>query len=167
MSSVFRHFLIVSMASQSEITRKMENSSLNNHAGSPGFLSRSEISHGEHPLSLGKSSIWNQFFQVLLSIAVYSMYCRYGIISFISTNLYLAHLVFKPLKLVIDPAYPSSVYLEYSIWLQALPLTITPIFVTFRTLRLWNRLTEMSCALIQTYTSSQGTQLLLSPTKSA
>ncbi|XP_035539471.1 TBC1 domain family member 13-like [Juglans regia] len=27
------------------------------------LLSRSEITHGEHPLSLGKSSIWNQFFQ--------------------------------------------------------------------------------------------------------
>ncbi|XP_022875023.1 TBC1 domain family member 13 isoform X3 [Olea europaea var. sylvestris] len=28
-----------------------------------GFLSRSEITHGEHPLSLVESSIWNQFFQ--------------------------------------------------------------------------------------------------------
>ncbi|RVW67630.1 TBC1 domain family member 5 [Vitis vinifera] len=27
------------------------------------MLSRSEITHGEHPLSLGKTSIWNQFFQ--------------------------------------------------------------------------------------------------------
>jgi len=27
-------------------------------------LSRSKITHGEHPLSLGKSSIWNKFFQV-------------------------------------------------------------------------------------------------------
>uniref|UniRef100_A0A6M2EXL2 Rab-GAP TBC domain-containing protein n=1 Tax=Populus davidiana TaxID=266767 RepID=A0A6M2EXL2_9ROSI len=26
-------------------------------------LSRSKITHGEHPLSLGKSSIWNKFFQ--------------------------------------------------------------------------------------------------------
>ncbi|KAK9933181.1 hypothetical protein M0R45_020385 [Rubus argutus] len=30
---------------------------------SKGLLSRSQIAHGEHPLSLGKSSIWNQFFQ--------------------------------------------------------------------------------------------------------
>ncbi|XP_040989394.1 TBC1 domain family member 13-like isoform X2 [Juglans microcarpa x Juglans regia] len=30
---------------------------------SRGLLSRSEITHGEHPLSLGKTSIWNQFFQ--------------------------------------------------------------------------------------------------------
>ncbi|KAK6161736.1 hypothetical protein DH2020_005117 [Rehmannia glutinosa] len=53
-------------ACQSEITRRLEKSSLENHElddGSQGFLSRSEISHGEHPLSLGKSSIWNQFFQ--------------------------------------------------------------------------------------------------------
>ncbi|KAK7284072.1 hypothetical protein RJT34_18809 [Clitoria ternatea] len=28
------------------------------------LLSRSQITHGDHPLSLGKSSIWNQFFQV-------------------------------------------------------------------------------------------------------
>lgn len=27
------------------------------------ILSRSQITHGEHPLSLGKTSIWNQFFQ--------------------------------------------------------------------------------------------------------
>lgn len=28
-----------------------------------GFLPRSEITHGEHPLSLGSTSVWNQFFQ--------------------------------------------------------------------------------------------------------
>jgi hypothetical protein len=28
------------------------------------LLSRSEIPHDEHPLSLGKTSVWNQFFQV-------------------------------------------------------------------------------------------------------
>lgn len=27
------------------------------------MLPRSEITHGEHPLSLGKTSVWNQFFQ--------------------------------------------------------------------------------------------------------
>lgn len=56
------------MASQSEITRKLEKSSLENNepdGENKGFLSRSGISHEEHPLSLGKSSIWNQFFQVL------------------------------------------------------------------------------------------------------
>lgn len=65
----FDMFSTVSMASQSEITRRLEESSLENHQldeGSPRFLSRSEISHGEHPLSLGKTSIWNQFFQVIL-----------------------------------------------------------------------------------------------------
>ncbi|KAE8703013.1 DUF246 domain-containing protein [Hibiscus syriacus] len=42
------------------------NPSVRNHkeAGeSRGLLSRSQITHGEHPLSLGKSSVWNQFFQ--------------------------------------------------------------------------------------------------------
>ncbi|KAL6548511.1 hypothetical protein OROGR_008932 [Orobanche gracilis] len=61
-----RHLLNVYMASQSEITRRLEKSSLENHEldhVSQGFLSRSEISHGEHPLCLGKSSVWNQFFQ--------------------------------------------------------------------------------------------------------
>lgn len=42
----------------------MSSLEMNEPVGSPGFLSRSEVSHGEHPLSLGKSSIWNQFFQV-------------------------------------------------------------------------------------------------------
>ncbi|GFP80689.1 tbc1 domain family member 13 [Phtheirospermum japonicum] len=53
------------MASQSEITRRLEKSSLENNEfdSSLGFLSRSEITHGEHPLSLGRSSIWNHFFQ--------------------------------------------------------------------------------------------------------
>ncbi|GFS45958.1 Ypt/Rab-GAP domain of gyp1p superfamily protein [Actinidia rufa] len=52
---------------KSEITRKLENStSLENKepkCETGGVLSRSEISHGEHPLSLGKTSVWNQFFQ--------------------------------------------------------------------------------------------------------
>lgn len=29
-----------------------------------GFLSRSELPHGEHPLSLGETSVWNKYFQV-------------------------------------------------------------------------------------------------------
>ena len=60
-------FLNVFAASQSEITRRLEKSSLKNDeldGEDKGFLSRSEITHDEHPLSLGKTSIWNQFFQV-------------------------------------------------------------------------------------------------------
>jgi hypothetical protein len=30
-----------------------------------GFLSRFEVTNEEHPLSSGKSSLWNQYFQVL------------------------------------------------------------------------------------------------------
>ncbi|XP_071707056.1 uncharacterized protein [Rutidosis leptorrhynchoides] len=51
----------------SEITRKLEDSvSAKNgdHTNqSRCLLARSKITHGEHPLSLGKTSIWNQFFQ--------------------------------------------------------------------------------------------------------
>ncbi|KAI3469997.1 hypothetical protein Pfo_026660 [Paulownia fortunei] len=64
--SQYKQFKEELLMNPSEITRRLERSSLENHevdGGSQGFLSRSEISHGEHPLSLGKSSIWNQFFQ--------------------------------------------------------------------------------------------------------
>ncbi|KAI8538075.1 hypothetical protein RHMOL_Rhmol09G0073400 [Rhododendron molle] len=54
-------------ASQSEITRRLEKSSSFENEESKCvtrvFLSRSAITHGEHPLSLGKTSIWNLFFQ--------------------------------------------------------------------------------------------------------
>ncbi|MBA0828315.1 hypothetical protein Goarm_012999 [Gossypium armourianum] len=58
-------FLNVSVASQTEITRKLEKSAVDDHSKSEssGLLSRSQVTHGEHPLSLGESSIWNQFFQ--------------------------------------------------------------------------------------------------------
>ncbi|KAL0403615.1 UNVERIFIED_CONTAM: TBC1 domain family member 13 [Sesamum radiatum] len=64
--SQYKNFKEELLMNPSEIARKLEKASLENHEvdrGSPGYLSRSEISHGEHPLSLGKSSIWNQFFQ--------------------------------------------------------------------------------------------------------
>lgn len=60
-------FLRVFIASQSEITRRLDESSgiaNDSTAAGSGSLSRSEIVHDEHPLSLGKSSVWNQFFQV-------------------------------------------------------------------------------------------------------
>ncbi|KMZ58747.1 TBC1 domain family member [Zostera marina] len=51
----------------SEITRRLDESSgvKSEDSSFEGncLLSRSEIVHGEHPLSLGKSSVWNQFFQ--------------------------------------------------------------------------------------------------------
>ncbi|XP_043810924.1 TBC1 domain family member 13 isoform X2 [Manihot esculenta] len=49
---------------KSEITRRLEDCE-NDEAKSEssGMLSRSQITHGEHPLSLGKTSVWNQFFQ--------------------------------------------------------------------------------------------------------
>ena len=56
------------MASQSEIARNKGNS-INidpdeTRKEKKGLLSRSEISHDEHPLSLGTTSAWNKFFQV-------------------------------------------------------------------------------------------------------
>ncbi|XP_030463846.2 uncharacterized protein LOC115683447 [Syzygium oleosum] len=51
----------------SEIARRLDKSTSCDNDESKfqrrGILKRSEITHGEHPLSLGKSSIWNQFFQ--------------------------------------------------------------------------------------------------------
>ncbi|XP_024983432.1 TBC1 domain family member 13-like isoform X3 [Cynara cardunculus var. scolymus] len=51
----------------SEVTRELEESTSSQNGertrDGEGLLSRSEIPEGEHPLSLGKTSIWNQFFQ--------------------------------------------------------------------------------------------------------
>ncbi|CAK8578486.1 unnamed protein product [Lathyrus sativus] len=51
----------------SEITRRMYNSTSGDAEDAAkrdrALLSRSEIPHDEHPLSLGKTSVWNQFFQ--------------------------------------------------------------------------------------------------------
>lgn len=50
------------------MARKLEESTGHKNGGMEsggcGFLMRSEITHDEHPLSLGKTSVWNQFFQV-------------------------------------------------------------------------------------------------------
>uniref|UniRef100_A0A7N0V7A3 Rab-GAP TBC domain-containing protein n=1 Tax=Kalanchoe fedtschenkoi TaxID=63787 RepID=A0A7N0V7A3_KALFE len=65
--SQYKHFKDELLMNPSELARKMEKSSLSDSDGSNregiGSLSRSHITHGEHPLSLGKSSVWNQFFQ--------------------------------------------------------------------------------------------------------
>eukprot|EP01018_Ginkgo_biloba_P014225 Gb_06911 [translate_table: standard] len=62
--AVFKEELLVN---PSEVTRRMEEASgEGKHDSSDdegGLLRRLEITHGEHPLSLGKASIWNQFFQ--------------------------------------------------------------------------------------------------------
>ncbi|KAK6914286.1 Rab-GTPase-TBC domain [Dillenia turbinata] len=65
--SQYRHFKEDLLMNPSEITRRLDKSSgLENDEAKgegKGLLSRSEISDGEHPLSLRKASIWNQFFQ--------------------------------------------------------------------------------------------------------
>ena len=53
---------------QSEVTRRMEEMSVSkreeHNAEGTGVLPRAEIVRDEHPLSLGKTSVWNQYFQV-------------------------------------------------------------------------------------------------------
>ncbi|KAL5542648.1 hypothetical protein UlMin_010358 [Ulmus minor] len=64
--SQYKHFKEDLLMNPSEITRRLEKSNCENDdskSESRCVLSRSQITHGEHPLSLGKSSIWNQFFQ--------------------------------------------------------------------------------------------------------
>ncbi|KAJ6860317.1 TBC1 domain family member 13-like [Populus alba x Populus x berolinensis] len=65
--SQYKRFKEELLMNPSEITRRLEKSMGfdNDDAKSESrcVLSRSKITHGEHPLSLGKSSIWNKFFQ--------------------------------------------------------------------------------------------------------
>lgn len=62
--AVFKEELLVN---PSEVTRRMEEASRQcsqeTSENQSGFLRRFEIIHGEHPLSLGRNSVWNQFFQ--------------------------------------------------------------------------------------------------------
>jgi hypothetical protein len=55
---------------QSEVTRRMEEMTASereeHNAEGTGVLPRAEIVRDEHPLSLGKTSVWNQYFQVNL-----------------------------------------------------------------------------------------------------
>ncbi|KAI3826636.1 hypothetical protein L1987_00686 [Smallanthus sonchifolius] len=60
--SQYKNFKEDLLKNPSEITRKLEESTSQN-GEDKGLLSRSEIPEGEHPLSLGKTSVWNQFFQ--------------------------------------------------------------------------------------------------------
>ncbi|KAG4975480.1 TBC1 domain family member 13 [Glycine max] len=71
--SQYKNFKDDLLMNPSEITRRMYNSNSNSAAHDIDdaksdtqtrlLLSRSQITHQDHPLSLGKTSIWNQFFQ--------------------------------------------------------------------------------------------------------
>ncbi|XP_048140984.1 TBC1 domain family member 13 isoform X2 [Rhodamnia argentea] len=65
--SQYKNFKVEVLTNPSEITRRLDKSTSCDNDESKfqrrGILKRSEITHGEHPLSLGQSSIWNQFFQ--------------------------------------------------------------------------------------------------------
>ncbi|KAI3424612.1 Rab-GAP TBC domain-containing protein [Psidium guajava] len=65
--SQYKNFKAEVLTNPSEITRRLDKSTSCDNDESKfqrrGILKRSEITHGEHPLSLGQNSIWNQFFQ--------------------------------------------------------------------------------------------------------
>ncbi|XP_076915572.1 uncharacterized protein LOC143574968 [Bidens hawaiensis] len=61
--SQYKNFKEDILKNPSEITRKMEESTSSQNGEDKGLLPRSEIPEGEHPLSLGETSVWNQFFQ--------------------------------------------------------------------------------------------------------
>ncbi|KAJ6846011.1 TBC1 domain family member 5-like [Iris pallida] len=65
--SQYKAFKDELLLNPSEITRRMDKSeavkSEDVNCKGSGLLPRSEITHGEHPLSLGSTSVWNQFFQ--------------------------------------------------------------------------------------------------------
>jgi hypothetical protein len=61
--------LACAMYLQSEVTRRKEQMEAMKAAdmeAKEGLLLRHEITHNDHPLSLGSSSVWHQFFQVSL-----------------------------------------------------------------------------------------------------
>uniref|UniRef100_M1BAC5 RabGAP/TBC domain-containing protein n=1 Tax=Solanum tuberosum TaxID=4113 RepID=M1BAC5_SOLTU len=65
----YKQFKEELLMNPSEIARRLEKSASLENDGTgtdiegKGVLSRSKVTQEEHPLSLGKSSIWNQFFQ--------------------------------------------------------------------------------------------------------
>ncbi|KAJ4968091.1 hypothetical protein NE237_014792 [Protea cynaroides] len=65
--SQYKRFKEELLVNPSEVTRRLDKSagleSDDSKCERRGLLPRSEIPHGEHPLSLGPTSIWNQFFQ--------------------------------------------------------------------------------------------------------
>ncbi|TKY47833.1 TBC1 domain family member 13 [Spatholobus suberectus] len=65
--SQYKHFKDDLLMNPSEIMRRMYYSTAHDIDDAKSetrcLLSRSQITHGDHPLSLGKTSIWNQFFQ--------------------------------------------------------------------------------------------------------
>ncbi|KAE8691444.1 Detected protein of confused Function [Hibiscus syriacus] len=64
--SEYKQFKEELLMNPKEMARKLDKYAIcdNDHSESErsGLLSRSQVTHGEHPLSLGESSIWNQFF---------------------------------------------------------------------------------------------------------
>ncbi|MCL7038075.1 hypothetical protein MKW94_030499 [Papaver nudicaule] len=61
--SQYKHFTDELLVNPSEVTRRMEKCASGNDGEGTGMLPRAEITQDEHPLSLGKTSVWNQFFQ--------------------------------------------------------------------------------------------------------
>ena len=76
---------MVSFCVQSEKIHRIEESKLSRkkelNGDRNGLLPRLEVTNEEHPLSFGKSSLWNQYFQVLLHIIIVLFYQTYHLMS--------------------------------------------------------------------------------------
>lgn len=86
---------------QSEVTRRMEEMTVSkredHNAEGTGVLPRAEIVRDEHPLSLGKTSVWNQYFQVwkLIITCCWVLSNLYYMLRFVVWTLKYHHLYFS------------------------------------------------------------------------
>lgn len=83
---------------QSEVTRKKDGALSSNNqpadSDADGPLKRHEISQEDHPLSLGKGSVWHQYFQVNASPSqsfVLAAFCCYHVVFITVETLFLAY----------------------------------------------------------------------------
>ncbi|EFJ15182.1 hypothetical protein SELMODRAFT_268784 [Selaginella moellendorffii] len=56
----FKHEFLIN---PSEVTRRTAGDQSGSLSSNKGFLPRHDVSHGDHPLSVGSTSVWNQFFK--------------------------------------------------------------------------------------------------------
>ncbi|PKA49994.1 hypothetical protein AXF42_Ash017533 [Apostasia shenzhenica] len=133
--SQYKSFKEELLQNPSEITRRMYESApgrqeeLNSRVR--GFLQRSEILHGEHPLSLGATSVWNQFFQEAEMIEQIDRDVKrtHPDLQFFSGDSYLAKTnqeVLKRILIVFAKLNPGIRYV------QGMNEVLAPLFYVFR-----------------------------------
>ncbi|EFJ09811.1 hypothetical protein SELMODRAFT_269465 [Selaginella moellendorffii] len=61
--SVHSMKLSARVSDKSEVTRRTAGDQSGSLSSNKGFLPRHDVSHGDHPLSVGSTSVWNQFFK--------------------------------------------------------------------------------------------------------